>query len=166
MRQDQVQLLCGGDRADLSAYPHDHGPYPSAGGRGASRMRRRFVHAHYRRPPPVADTYQPADQCGQVHLRRQHRTRGGDLSRTKRGALLGDRHRSRHSARQAGDDLQPLRETRRQQEEGYRTGTGHLPSDRHDLRRPHLGRSDLYGRRPLYLRPSHRTPAPRGSGAP
>ena len=136
------------------------------GGRGASRMRRRFVHAHYRRPPPVADTYQPADQCGQVHLRRQHRTRGGDLSRTKRGALLGDRHRSRHSARQAGDDLQPLRETRRQQEEGYRTGTGHLPSDRHDLRRPHLGRSDLYGRRPLYLRPSHRTPAPRGSGAP
>lgn len=166
MRQDQVQLLCGGDRADLSAYPHDHGPYLSAGGRGASRMRRRFVHAHYRRPPPVADTYQPADQCGQVHLRRQHRTRGGDLSRTKRGALLGDRHRSRHSARQAGDDLQPLRETRRQQEEGYRTGTGHLPSDRHDLRRPHLGRSDLYGRRPLYLRPSHRTPAPRGSGAP
>ena len=72
MRQDTVQLRLGGDRADLPARADDHGPYTSGGGRGAFRMRRRFVHADHRRPSSVSDSDQSADQRRKIHLRRQH----------------------------------------------------------------------------------------------
>ena len=58
--------------------------------------------------------------------------------------------------RQAGDGLQPFRETRRQQEEGYGPGPCHLPPDRHDRRGTYLGRSRLHGRCTFRLRASHR----------
>ena len=42
-----------------------------------------------------------------------------------------------------GSGFQPLREARRQQEEGHGAGPCHLPPDRHDRRGPHLGRLPL-----------------------
>ena len=109
---------------------------------------------------------QPADQRRKIHLRRQHHAERRDRQGARRGAFLGDRYRSGHPARQAGDGLQPFREARRQQEEGYGSGFGHLPSDRRDHRGPHLGRPDLYGRCAFHLRSSprhrHRSEGPQG----
>ena len=131
-------------------------------------MSRRIVHAHHRRPPSFANPDQPADQRRQVHLRGQHYARGGDRRGAGRGAFLGGRHRTGHSARQAGSGFQPLREARRQQEEGHGAGPCHLPPDRHDRRGPHLGRFRLHGRRAFRLRASHRYRPrwrePRGGG--
>ena len=93
---------------------------------------------------------------------------GGDRRGAGRGAFLGGRHRTGHSARQAGSGFQPLREARRQQEEGHGPGPCHLPPDRHDRRGPYLGRFRLHGRRAFRLRASHRYRPrwrePRGGG--
>ena len=49
-----------------------------------------------------ANPDQPADQRRQVHLRGQHHAGGRDRRGAGRGAFLGGRHRTGHSARQAG----------------------------------------------------------------
>ena len=90
-------------------------------------------------------------------------TLGVEIDEAHREVLFSvSRYGPRYSARQTGDGLQPFRETRWQQEEGHGPRPCHLPPDSHDLRWPHLGRSDLYRRCAFCLCPSDRHSFPRG----
>ena len=129
---DLADFSMGGVLSEYAAGPRRARAPQGAGarlGRGAGRARR----AVWRRKPAPAGALEPRGQRHQVHARRGGRRAGRGQSRARASgrslaAVHGARHRHRHPARQAGEDLP-----------GFRAG-GHV----HDVqvRRHRLGADD------------------------